>query len=233
MFRKKTLCQIICLLIVGAPTILFTSCKVGPTSTESANHEKNKEAREDTSTESAGEAVERIRIKAPDGKIIANLKIKGGDVKTEIFSGPEPKILHTQQKAGNRRKIKMEGSGAIAEVTIDDNNFIVKDDNGAVLWDVKNQAGKVIISGKEGDTSPYTIESKGADEFSMMQGTTAIGQVIFDRTKGKAMVKDASGLLQYEITTTRFSSGYTVLLLSKMPEVQRYIILFELLSQVK
>jgi uncharacterized protein YkuJ len=171
---------------------------------------------------------EKIKIKTPDDKPIVELKRRGDDIKLEFGI----QVLRGKVKDSGKRKYEPEGGSDIAEVKADDQGFKLRTPDGKLLWKVKIADDKIKISDNEEGQNPYELKFKG-DEVKVERNQSKLGEVKFYRDRQKVKVKDAADAEKYESNTDRYSAMYGVLLLSQVPERERYIIMAELLARGK
>lgn len=92
--------------------------------------------------------------------------------------------------------------------------------DGSLLWKVKIKPAKIEISDNQEGTSAYELRTDRV----VAPGGRLLGSVT------KTEVKDGAGKIVYRINTGPRCACYGVLLIDRIPELQRYIILTQLLG---
>ena len=136
------------------------SCYRGPVEDESANLNKPAETPKPQLDPSL---IERIKIKTPGDVTVAQFKIKGGDCRVEFTSDGQEKVLHILLKEGGRKRVKMAGSGAIAEIIPTPGGFTLNDEDGDALWQVQFTDDKVTIINDDIQSEVYTLEIRNGE----------------------------------------------------------------------
>lgn len=210
MLRNKSLS--IAILIIGLLIFVSFACK---------NSQPKVSERTPPSSNSFGN---RVKIKTPDDKEVVDIKFDGGGAKIE-FGG---KTIHSEAKNTEKRKY-FNGSNQIAEVKMkDEDGFKVRTNDGKLLWKIKISADKIKISDNEENQNAYELKKRD-DGAKIEQNETKLGEVKFYTDRQKIKVKDATEKELFDGNTDKYSIAYGVLLLDKIPEEQRYIIIAELL----
>jgi hypothetical protein len=155
----------------------------------------------------------------------------GTDVVTVEASGSSASIrfgdttVAGKAKSGKRRYET--GGKLVASVKSGDGKFKLKDEAGKLLWKVKLKPDKIKISDNEEGDNAYSIKPKDGG-FKVKRGDTELGKVKFYAGEGRIKVKNAAGDEVYRGKADKASAAWAVLLLSDVPEAQRYIIMAEL-----
>lgn len=169
----------------------------------------------------------KVKIKTPDDKPVVEVKFDGSDTKLE-YNG---KVLRGDMKDSEKRKYSFEGGNQIAEVKAKDaDGFKVRTPDGKLLWKVKITPDKIKISDNEENQNAYELVKK-PDGAKVEQNEQKLGEVKFYKDRQKIKVKNAADAEIFDGNTDKYSVGYGVLLLDKIPEEMRYIILAELLAR--
>lgn len=169
----------------------------------------------------------KVKIKTPDEKDVVEVKFDGTNTKLE-YGG---KVLRGETEDGEKRKYSIEGGSQIAEVkTKDSDGFKVRSPDGKLLWKVKIAADKIKISDIEENQNAYELVKRD-DGAKIEQNENKMGEVKFYPDRQKIKVKDAADEEVFHGNTDKYSVSYGVLLLDKMPEEMRYIIIAELLTR--
>ena len=168
----------------------------------------------------------KVKIKTPDEKDVLEVKVDGGNIKLE-YGG---KVVRSELK-GDKRKYFYEAGSQIAEVkTKDADGFKVRTTDGKLLWKIKIADDKIKISDNEENQNPFEIKMKD-DGAKVEFNETKLGEVKFYKDRQKVKVKDANDKELFDSNTDKYSVAYGVLLLDKIPEELRFIIIGELVSR--
>jgi hypothetical protein len=159
------------------------------------------------------------------------VEIKNG-TQTKIEIGPEgsTQILRGEMRTNGKRKYEMEGGKVIAEVKADEDAFKLRTIDGKLLWKVKLAPDKIKISDNEENQNPYELKMRD-DDVKVEENDAEIGKVNFYSDRARVKVKDAGGKEMFESNTDQRSVAFGVLLMSRIPDTERYIIMAELLSR--
>jgi hypothetical protein len=169
----------------------------------------------------------KVKIKTPDENTVVEVKFDGSNTKLE-YAG---KVLRGDMKDAEKRKYSFEGGNQIAEVKAKDaDGFKVRTTDGKLLWKVKIAPEKIKISDNEENQNAYELV-KREDGAKIEQNENKLGEVKFYRDRQKIKVKDAADKEIFDGNTDKYSVSYGVLLLDKIPEEMRYIIIAELLAR--
>jgi hypothetical protein len=180
---------------------------------------------------SSAASSDRIKIKTPDERAVVEFDVKADEARIEFNSGGQTKVLRGDLKDTGKRKYELEGGGLVAEVKSDADSFKVRSPEGKLLWKVKLADDKIKISDNEEGNNAYVVESKSAGRTKVFQNTQEIGKVNFYPDRGKVKVKNATENELFESNTSRHSAMYAILLMDRMAESERYIIMAELLAR--
>lgn len=216
MFMKnKSLLSVLVLLLLCTFLLACRSSSTQPTKPQSDN------------PNSTTSYTTKVKIKTPDDKDVVEIKIGSNDTKIE-YNG---KVVRGEMKDSDKRKYVVEGSGQIAEVKMKDaDGFKVRTNDGKLLWKIKISDSKIKISDNEENQNAFELV-KREDGAKVEQNEKKFGEVKFYKDRQKVKVKDASDKELFDSNTDRYSVAYGVLLLDKIPEELRYIIIAELLAR--
>jgi hypothetical protein len=219
MLKNKSLLIILLLLAFS------NGCRQSVTETKSVSNPLSNTA--DSAAPTNKDYAVKVKIKTPDEKPVVEVKFDGSDTKLE-YGG---KILRGEMKDGEKRKYSFEGASQIAEVKAKDaDGFKVRTADGKLLWKVKIAADKIKVSDNEENQNAYELV-KREDGAKIEQNENKLGEVKFYRDSQKIKVKDAADKEVFDGNTDKYSVSYGVLLLDKIPEDLRYIIIAELLAR--
>jgi hypothetical protein len=137
-------------------------------------------------------------------------------------------LLQGELRDNGKRKYTEAGGKVVVEVKSDADAFKVRTPDGRLLWKVKLTDDKIKVSDNEENRNPYELKMK-EDKVKVEENEQSLGEVKYYADKIK--VKDASDKDMFETRSTRRSAAYGVLLMSRISESERYIIMAELLSR--
>lgn len=178
----------------------------------------------------AGQYDEKIKLKTPEGERIAEFKLGEDAVKVEFGPEGSVNILKGKLRDDGKRKYEIEGGMVVAEVKGDAGSFKLRGADGALRWKVKLADDKIKISDNEENANPYELKVRES-KVDVEEDGAEIGKVNFYSDRGKMKVKDAGGVERYESNTERYSAAYGVLLMERIPETERFVIIAELLAR--
>ncbi len=172
---------------------------------------------------------EPIKIKGTDGKRVAELTVSGQDVTIELGDEGAGRLIVGRMRETGKRKYGTESGSPIAEVKDDGDAFKVRTPDGKLLWKVKLKDDKIKISDNEENAHPYVLKADEDGVKVKEDEETEIGKVKFHTDEEKVKVKDAAGAEAFMSRTTKRSAMYGVLLMKRIPETERAIIMAEIL----
>lgn len=163
----------------------------------------------------------RFEVQGADGTAAAIVEMAGSSASIRFGAN----TVEGKAKSGKRR-YEMAGK-LIAVVKSDDGKFKLKDEAGELLWKVKIKPDKIKISDNEEGENAFSIKPKD-DGFKVKRGDTELGKVKFYADEGRIKVKNAAGDEVYRGKASKASAAWGVLLLTDVPEAQRYVLMAEL-----
>ena len=112
----------------------------------------------------------------------------------------------------------------------DDGGFKLRNADGSLRWKVKVAPDKIRISDNEENDHPYELKVRDGGRVKVVApGERELGNVRF--AEGRLQVEDATGRVVFTHGTQKPSAAYGVLLLDRIPERERFILVAELLSR--
>jgi len=205
--------------------LLLTICSMGAVllsaCSKEAKREKPRAARADSAEG------DWVKIKSPDNKQVAQIKIEGSTTKVEFGSTS----LEGEEKESGKRKYSGASGANTIEVKSEADEFKVRTADGKLLWKVKLQPEKIKIANSEEMNGAISVESKDAERLKVSRGETEIGRVLLRGERGKIKVEDQSGTVVFDANYNRLSAAFGVLLMSEIAENERYIIMAEILAR--
>ena len=209
------------LLIILFLLIFSTACRQSVSETKAVSNPQS------NSAPANKDYAVKVKIKTPDEKDVVEIKVDGSNTKLE-YNG---KVLRGEFKDGEKRKYSIDGGSQIAEVKAKDaDGFKLRTIDGKLLWKVKIAADKIKISDNEENQNAYELIRK-EDGAKIEQNENKLGEVKFYRDRQKIKVKDAADKEVFDGNTDKYSAAYGMLLLDKIPEEMRYIIIAEILAR--
>ena len=181
--------------------------------------------------EQASGGGDTIKIKTPDDQPVVEIERAGETLTLEFTRGGAASTLRGEVKETGKRKYEASGGGLVAEVKGDDDGFKVRASGGRLLWKVKFGDDKIKISDNEENANAFELEPREGGRVKVSRQETELGNVRYDADRGKIKVEDAAGTELFESNTTQTSTLYGVLLLTAIPDAERYIIMAELLAR--
>ncbi len=172
----------------------------------------------------------RFVVKTPDDKRVVAIHMAGENVKIEIGEGAGARVLRGSMRGTGKRKYEIEGGPLIAEVKADNDAFKIRSADGRLLWKVKLAADKIKISDNEENLNPYVLKLR-EDGWKVEESESPIGEVKFYADRGKIKVKDNGDAELFESNGDRPSAMYGVMLMRRIPETERSIIMAELVAR--
>ena len=174
----------------------------------------------DDKAPNASTAQGSIRAETADGTEAVRIEL--GAVTTIHFGG---KTIVGRSK-GDKRRYEMDGQ-LVAVAKSDGDKIKLKDDAGKLLWKIKLTDDKIKVSDNEENEGAYSLKPKG-DDVKVKKGEDEIGKVKFYADEGRIKVKDGKDAEQFKAKTDKASSMWGVLLMSDIPEAQRFIVMAEI-----
>ncbi len=164
-----------------------------------------------------------VTIRRADGSEVVVIHRTGENM--EIRYGGT--VLNGESRESGKRKYRSGNGPVVFEIKPNENGFKLRTADGALRWKVKISADKIKISDNEENNNPFELKRKEGDRVKVV----APGERELGAVRGTA-VEDANKKELFRIDGGGASSAaYGVLLLDPIPEMQRYILLAELLSR--
>jgi len=171
--------------------------------------------------DSSGRTKIKWKAKKPDGSVVVSIKYDGSKVSISYGSN-----TITAKTKGNKRKYMMAGA-LVAAAKGDGERFKLKNKDGELLWKVKLADNKIKVSNNEDGNDAYVVKSRPAG-FKVKRNDDELGKVNFYGDKKKIKVKGASGDALFKANADKSSALWAVLLMTDIPEAERYIVMAEL-----
>ena len=136
------------------------------------------------------------------------------------------------EPAGEKRKYRRGAGGPpVCEVKPGDAGFKLRTTDGKLLWKVKLADDKIKVSDNEENANPWSIKTKYPDKAKVVDAAEKeLAEVRFGPDKTK--VKGADGAELWECRSSRRrTASFGVLVLEKVPEEHRAILMAEILAR--
>ena len=181
-----------------------------------------------------GEHVERPAATQPssskilraDGAEALTITQSSETVEIRFTENGAPRSIRGTTKDSGKRKYQNEAGAVLFEIkpSDDDDGFKLRTEDGKLRWKIKIKDAKVKVSDNEENNNPFELKARDGDRVKVVApGDRELGNVRAGR------VEDASGKTLYVVDASR--GAYGVLLLDSIPEVERYILVAELLAR--
>lgn len=135
------------------------------------------------------------------------------------------------EPSGDKRKYRRASGGPqLLEVKPGDSGFKLKTPDGKLLWKVKITDDKIKVSDNEENANPWSLKVKG-DKVKVVDGAEKeLAEVRFQADKTK--VKGADGTELWESASPRRrTAAFGVLVLDKIPEEHRAVLMAEIVAR--
>lgn len=173
-------------------------------------------------------------VRGADGSEVLTINASGHGVEISFLENGTKRTLRGEDKESGKRKYSVDGGPVLFEVKPDDDSegFKLRGPDGKLLWKVKVTPEKIKISDNEENNNPFELKMREGDRLKVVApGDREVGNVRFDRAVTKTEIESAGGVTKFKVDGSRPSRAYGVLLLDSIPEVQRYILLAEILTR--
>ncbi len=143
-------------------------------------------------------------------------------------------MLRGEPRDSGKRKYQIDRGAVLFEIKPDDDSdgFKLRTADGSLQWKVKITPEKIKISDNEQNENPFELKVREGDRVKVVgPGDRELGNVRFDRAASKTEIESAGGRIMFVVEGAQPSGAYGVLLLDSIPEVQRYILVAEILSR--
>jgi len=180
-----------------------------------------------TSTTTSSSSNANVAVRGADGKELLTIAEKGGNVEIAfVASDGAKRTLRGDMRESGKRKYSVGDGGVMFEVKPgDDQGFKLRLADGKLHWKVKVAAEKIKVSDNEENKNPFELKVRDGGRFKVVApGDRELGNV------RDGAVEDASGKKMFTFEG-KTSAAYGVLLLDSIPEIERYILVAEILSR--
>ncbi len=176
----------------------------------------------------ATDAVSTVVVRSAGGSKSFTVVEKGNAIEIVLPGG----VRLIGEPAGEKRKYRRGAGGpAICEVKPGDAGFKLRTTDGKLLWKVKLAEDKIKVSDNEENANPYSIKTKYPDKAKVVDASEKeLAEVRFGPDETKVKGADGAELWVTE-SPRRRSASFGVLVLEKVPEEHRAILMAEILAR--
>ena len=176
----------------------------------------------------ATDAVSTVVVRSAGGSKSFTVVEKGNAIEIVLPGG----VRLIGEPAGEKRKYRRGAGGpAICEVKPGDAGFKLRTTDGKLLWKVKLAEDKIKVSDNEENANPYSIKTKYPDKAKVVDAAEKeLAEVRFGPDKTKVKGADGSELWVTE-SPRRRTASFGVLVLERIPEEHRAILMAEILAR--
>jgi len=186
----------------------------------------------------AGSAASAPPAAAPDPNTVVVRSAGGSKSFTVVEKGGTLEILLpggerlVGEPSGEKRKYRRASGGPqLCEVKPGEAGFKLRTSDGKLLWKVKLDTDKIKISDNEENKNPWSLKTKYEDKVKVVDAAEKeVAEVRFHPDKTK--VKGADGAELWECASPRRrSAAFGILVLDRIPEEHRAILMAEILAR--
>lgn len=150
--------------------------------------------------------------------------------KIRINRAPGESALVGKWLEGGGRRYQSGEGGTVLEVEAKDDGFFVSNPEGFMRWSVQRDELKINVI-EEGSTNAYLLRIRGPSRVKVVEGKQDLGRVKHYPNKDEVQVNDMEDRGLFKIQGSSMSAGFGVLLMEKIPEEERLVILAEILDR--
>lgn len=185
-----------------------------------------------TSKAPVAAATEALTVLRAGGSEAMSVAVKGGLVEVKLSDG-RSNILHGETYESGKRKYWIDDGDVQFEVKPGEgSDFKLRGADGSLRWKVKIDADKIRISNNEENDNPFELKVREGDRVKVTApGDRELGNVRFDRTASKIAVENVAGAKLFTVDAQALSGAWGILLLDAVPDVQRQILIAEILAR--
>lgn len=172
--------------------------------------------------------VSTVVVRSAGGSKSFTVVEKGNAIEIDLPGG----VRLIGEPAGDKRKYRRGAGGpAVCEVKPGDAGFKLRTTDGKLLWKVKLAEDKIKVSDNEENANPYSIKTKYPDKAKVVDAAEKeLAEVRFGPDKTKVKGADGAELWVTE-SPRRRSASFGVLVLERIPEEHRAILMAEILAR--
>lgn len=176
----------------------------------------------------ATEDANTVVVRSAGGSKSFTVLEKGNALEVVLPSG----VRLVGEPAGAKRRYRRgPGGPPVCEVKAGDDGFKLRTTDGKLLWKVKLAEDKIKVSDNEENANPYSIKTKYPDKAKVVDASDReLAEVRYGPDKTK--VKSAAGEELWECRSPRRrTASFGVLVLERVPEEHRAILMAEILAR--
>lgn len=216
------------LRLAAATLLLLTACS---REEEVQLQEQPPAARPPSAAAAAGPA--SVTARSADGARAVTVTFNGEVNEISLAEGTQARLVRGEPRESGKRKYSVDGGDVLFEVKSDaDGDFKLRAADGSLRWKVKVDPDKIRISDNEQNDNPFQLKKRDGDRVKVFgRDDRELGNVRFDRAASKLVVEDAAGKELYVVETAAPSAAWGVLLLDGIPDIQRQVLVAEILAR--
>jgi membrane-associated protease RseP (regulator of RpoE activity) len=174
-----------------------------------------------------------VVVRNADGSELMTIRETDKVVEISLTEAGQKRELRGEPRDSGKRKYSVGGGAVAYEVKPGDTGgFKLRTFDGSLLWKVKITPEKIKISNNEQNDNPFELKVREGDRVKVVApGDRELGNVRFDRAKGKTEIENAASKTLFTVDGATPSGAYGVLLLDTIPVTERAILVAEILSR--
>lgn len=170
-----------------------------------------------------------LQINSVKGKRAIAFKVSTDAVEIRITNSEPTKVIQGKLYKGSKRLYEVAGKGVIDEVKGTEEGFKLRTPDGKLLWKIHLYPTKLKISDNEEDKNAYVLETKDG-QVNIQLDERSIGTVTRN-SPGEVNAGNSDGKPSFVSHFSRLTVAPGIMLLDKIPEPEKYLIIAELLAR--
>jgi hypothetical protein len=179
---------------------------------------------------------QRAKAGAPPDQLVSIGMSKGQsgtDVGIVYYAGGDRHDLTgTARTISGDRDYQLDGGGVMLRASDRSYGFklVTPDSMSKVRWKVRLYPDKIKIADNDDDAAPRRIRVESPERATLAgPNEEPLGEIVFDGAN--TVVKNSSGVERYRKGTGKLEPSYAVFLFDRMPNVEKYIVMAELMAR--
>lgn len=174
-----------------------------------------------------------VTLRRAGGAEAMTVALKGDLVEVALSDRGGRSTLHGETYESGKRKYWVDEGDVQFEVKPGDgSDFKLRGADGSLRWKVKVEEDKIRISNNEQNDNPFELKVREGDRVKVFgPGDRELGNVRFDRVASKIAVENVAGQTLFTADAQGPSAAWGVLLCEAIPDVQRQILVAEILAR--
>ncbi len=168
----------------------------------------------------------KVKVKSAGGEVLVVFKRDGDRVKIEDGGGNL--LLKGKPRDDGGRKYKGPYEDARYKITESDDGFKVKTETGSLLWKLKRYDRRITIADNDEGVMKDALRQTKPDKWVLEWDGQEQGKIKRYADKNKLKVKDKGGRELYVVKDQPLSPMYGVLLMTRIPREEAYVIMAEM-----